>query len=242
MRLIVAEDHPFIHPILAAYNQSKENSSYDESTHAQNNHAYMLKPTTKAINDCNYTVITTTRTGKGALEIARELTPDCIVIDASLPDTTAMFHEAVKQPVCAIVLVRTLPVSSSTTDAANVAKATDIANVTNDQSLSLQNSLLELARNGATICSSSTLTKQDLIYAIESACCCFKRECKLYERIQQLEERVETLRLADRAKSLLMQQGLAEKEAFSLLQKTSMNTRRPLKEVAEAIILTQSAQ
>lgn len=233
MRLIIAEDHPFIHPILAANNQSKENSSYDESTHAQNNHAYMLKPTTKAINSYNYTVITTTRTGKGALEIAQELTPDCIVMDASLPDTTVVFREAMKWPVCAIVLVRILPTSS---------RAGDIVNTANEQSPSLQNTLLELARSGATICSSSTLTKQDLIYAIESACCRFKRERKLYKRIQQLEERIETLRLADRAKSLLIQQGLTEKEAFSLLQKTSMNTRRPLKEVAEAIILTQSAQ
>ena len=35
-----------------------------------------------------------------------------------------------------------------------------------------------------------------------------------------------------------MQQGLTEEEAFSLLQKTAMNTRRPLRAVAEAIILT----
>ena len=47
----------------------------------------------------------------------------------------------------------------------------------------------------------------------------------------------------DRAKGILMdQQGLSEAEAFRKIQKMSMNTRKPMKEIAEAIILAQEAK
>ena len=189
IRLVVAEDRPFIRPLLTAGDQPEE----------------------------GYVVITTARTGEGALEIARELAPDCLVIDASLPDTARVLRVAERQPICALVVVRSPSASSAA---------------------GKQGSLVELARQGAIVYSSPAPASQDLIYAIEAACGCFKRERALRERIQQLEERMETLRLTDRAKSLLMQQGLTEEEAFSLLQKTAMNTRRPLRAVAEAIILT----
>lgn len=189
IRLVVAEDRPFIRPLLTAGDQPEE----------------------------GYVVITTARTGEGALEIARELAPDCLVIDASLPDTARVLHVAERQPICALVVVRSPSASSAA---------------------GKQGSLVELARQGAIVYSSPAPASQDLIYAIEAACGCFKRERALHKRIQQLEERMETLRLTDRAKSLLMQQGLTEEEAFSLLQKTAMNTRRPLRAVAEAIILT----
>jgi AmiR/NasT family two-component response regulator len=47
----------------------------------------------------------------------------------------------------------------------------------------------------------------------------------------------------DRAKGILMDtQGLTEADAFRKIQKMSMNTRKPMKEVAEAIILANQAK
>ncbi|HEY7219432.1 MAG TPA: ANTAR domain-containing protein, partial [Candidatus Binatia bacterium] len=44
----------------------------------------------------------------------------------------------------------------------------------------------------------------------------------------------------DRAKAILMKrQSLTEPEAFSLIQRKSMNSRRPMVEIARAIILTE---
>jgi len=49
---------------------------------------------------------------------------------------------------------------------------------------------------------------------------------------------LETRKLVDRAKGILMdRQGLTEAESFRKIQKMSMNNRKPMKEVAEAIIL-----
>ena len=53
-------------------------------------------------------------------------------------------------------------------------------------------------------------------------------------------EALETRKFVDRAKGILMDsQGLSEAEAFRRIQKMSMNTRKPMKDVAEAIILAR---
>lgn len=65
-------------------------------------------------------------------------------------------------------------------------------------------------------------------------------EEELRAEIDHLKEQLETRRQIDRAKALLMERGLTEKEAFTRMQKASMNTRRPLREIAEAVILSES--
>jgi response regulator NasT len=57
-----------------------------------------------------------------------------------------------------------------------------------------------------------------------------------------LQNALETRKLVERAKGILMDnQNLNEQEAFRRIQKMSMNTRKPMKEVAEAIILAKEA-
>jgi response regulator NasT len=56
--------------------------------------------------------------------------------------------------------------------------------------------------------------------------------------VSTLEDALETRKLVDRAKGILMDtQGLNEAEAFRKIQKMSMNNRKPMRQVAEAIIL-----
>jgi len=58
-----------------------------------------------------------------------------------------------------------------------------------------------------------------------------------------VKEELETRKSVERAKGILMKdEGLNEEEAFRKIQKFSMNNRRPMREVAEAIILTQSVK
>jgi response regulator NasT len=62
------------------------------------------------------------------------------------------------------------------------------------------------------------------------------------QEVNDLQDALETRKLVDRAKGILMDaQGLEEQEAFRRIQKMSMNTRKPMKEVAEAIILAHKA-
>ena len=62
---------------------------------------------------------------------------------------------------------------------------------------------------------------------------------QLMLKTRQIQEELETRKIVERAKGILMRmQGLSEEEAFRRIQKKSMNMRKPMKEIAEAIILT----
>ena len=53
-----------------------------------------------------------------------------------------------------------------------------------------------------------------------------------------LRETLETRKIVERAKGILMdKQGLREADAFRKIQRMSMDNRKPMKDVAEAIIL-----
>jgi two-component system, response regulator PdtaR len=84
--------------------------------------------------------------------------------------------------------------------------------------------------------------ESDLGPAIEVALARFAEFRTLEQEVGSLQEALETRKVVDRAKGILMDsQGLKEAEAFRKIQKMSMNTRRPMKEVAEAIILAHQA-
>ena len=57
------------------------------------------------------------------------------------------------------------------------------------------------------------------------------------QQVSTLEEALETRKLVDRAKALLMEQGMSERDAFRRIQHQAMNTRRPMREIAQAIVL-----
>ena len=63
----------------------------------------------------------------------------------------------------------------------------------------------------------------------------------LFEKSSDLQEALSAQKAMDRAKGFLMQQGkIGEEEAFKMIQKQSMNTRKTMREVAEAIVLASS--
>ena len=63
----------------------------------------------------------------------------------------------------------------------------------------------------------------------------------LAKEVGDLSERLETRKALDRAKGILMANGLSEAEAFRRLQKLAMDKRKTLREVAEAIITASDA-
>jgi len=80
--------------------------------------------------------------------------------------------------------------------------------------------------------------EEDLPPAIEVALGNFQEWLRLEQDAKNFKEALETRKLVERAKGILMdRQGLTEAEAFRRIQKMSMDNRRPMKEVAEAIIL-----
>lgn len=62
----------------------------------------------------------------------------------------------------------------------------------------------------------------------------------LQDENAQLKDALETRKLVDQAKGLLINKGMSEPEAYRKMQKIAMDKRKSMKEVAEAILLTES--
>lgn len=81
----------------------------------------------------------------------------------------------------------------------------------------------------------------DLPPAIEVARSRFEQNAQLNKEVSNLTEKLEARKLVDRAKGILMdEQKLGEAEAYRRIQLQSMNLRKTMREVAEAIILAKS--
>jgi len=80
-------------------------------------------------------------------------------------------------------------------------------------------------------------TPGDLIPAVEIAASRFSEIRALELEIADINERMETRKKVERAKGILMEKmALNEPESFRWIQKTSMDRRLTMREVAEAVI------
>lgn len=81
----------------------------------------------------------------------------------------------------------------------------------------------------------------DLPPAIEVARSRYEQNALLNKEVSSLQDRLETRKLVDRAKGILMEgHGINESEAYRRIQTQSMNMRKSMREVAEAIIMAKS--
>jgi len=82
----------------------------------------------------------------------------------------------------------------------------------------------------------------DLIPAIEIAISRHNQMKTLESEVADIYERLESRKVIDRAKGILMKaMNLSEPESFSWIQKTAMDRRISMKEVAQAIISPDAA-
>ena len=164
-----------------------------------------------------YLVVGEVGDGRSAMNLARELKPDVVIMDIKMPDLDGI-------------------------DAAKVLTEERIAPVILLTAYS-QKDLVERAKEAGVVgYMVKPFRESDLVPAIEVALARFKEFETLHQEVKDLQLALETRKLVDRAKGILMDsQGLSEAEAFRKIQKMSMNTRKPMKEVAEAIILAHQA-
>ncbi|HEX6559090.1 MAG TPA: ANTAR domain-containing protein, partial [Longimicrobiales bacterium] len=81
-------------------------------------------------------------------------------------------------------------------------------------------------------------TISDLIPAIELAVSRFAEITELEREVANLSDRLETRKIVERAKGLLMEsRGLSEREAYRFLQKTSQDKNTPMVDLAKKILL-----
>ena len=101
-----------------------------------------------------------------------------------------------------------------------------------------QRDLVERARDaGAMAYLVKPFTKSDLVPAIEMAVSRFAELQMLESEVADLTERLETRKPVDRAKAVLQEQlGLSEPDAFRWIQKTAMDLRLSMRQVAEGVL------
>jgi AmiR/NasT family two-component response regulator len=165
------------------------------------------------LTNLGYLVVGEVADGRSAVNQARELRPDVVVMDIKMPDMDGI-------------------------EAAKILTEERVAPVVLLSAYS-QRELVERAREAGVV---AYLVKpyreEELAPAIEVALARFTEFKDLEKQVADLQQALETRKLVDRAKGILMdKQGLTESEAFRKIQKMSMDNRKAMKDVAEAIIL-----
>jgi signal transduction protein with GAF and PtsI domain len=83
-------------------------------------------------------------------------------------------------------------------------------------------------------------TERTVLTAVASQAAICIENTELMVKTKVIQEELETRKLIERAKGILMKQhGLNEEEAFKRIRKASMNSRKTMREIAEAILLTE---
>ena len=161
-----------------------------------------------------YDVVGEAGDGQVAVELAVELNPDLVIMDVKMPRRDGI-------------------------DAASEIAAKRIAPVVILTAFS-QRELVERARDaGAMAYLVKPFSIADLVPAVELATSRFKEITALEREVTEMSDRLETRKLVERAKGILMEkQAMTEPEAFRWVQRAAMDRRSTMKAVAEIVIET----
>ena len=165
----------------------------------------------ETLKDQGFDVVGEAGDGLRAIELARELRPDLMVMDIKMPDMDGL--SAAEQ----IAKLR-IPVVFLT--------------AFNQQEL-----VARASEVGAMAFLVKPFSPEDLFPAIEVAFSRFQQLTQLESEVSDLTERLETRKLVERAKGVLgVQMGLSEPDAFRWIQKAAMDRRIGMVDVARTIL------
>lgn len=166
----------------------------------------------ETLSDNGFTVVGEAADGEKAIELARELHPDIVVMDVKMPllDGISAAEILTKEKIAPVVLLTAFS----------------------------QRELVERASEaGALAYVVKPFGPNDLIPAIEIALSRAAQLSALEDEVSDLADRLETRKVLDRAKGILNDtMGLTEPEAFRWIQKASMDRRLTMREVAQTVI------
>jgi len=159
-----------------------------------------------------YDVVGQAGDGAKAIELAERLRPDLVILDVKMPvlDGIAAAEAIAGKRIAPVVILTAFS----------------------------QRELVERARDaGAMAYLVKPFTQSDLVPAIEMAVSRFAELSMLETEVADLNERLETRKAVDRAKGILQEQlRLSEPEAFRWIQKTAMDLRLSMRQVAEGVV------
>jgi AmiR/NasT family two-component response regulator len=159
-----------------------------------------------------YDVVGQAEDGEKAVELVLEHRPDLVILDVKMPrlDGIAAAEQIAGQRIAPVVILTAFS----------------------------QRDLVERARDaGAMAYLVKPFDQTDLVPAIEMAVSRFTELRQLESEVDDLTERLETRKLVDRAKGVLQQRlGLSEPDSFRWIQKTAMDLRLSMRQVAEGVV------
>ena len=167
------------------------------------------------LRESGYEVVAEATNGEEAIRLAKELRPDLSILDVKMPKIDGI--------TAAETIVEISPVLMLTAFS--------------------QKDLVERAVDAGVVAYVvKPFTINDLLPAIEIAITRHAQMLALRSEVIDLAERLESRKLIDRAKGILMQaMKLSEPDAFKWIQRTAMDRRVSMKEVAQAVIDPASA-
>ncbi len=167
------------------------------------------------LSGLGYTVVGEAVDGEMAVALARRLAPDLVLMDIKMPkmDGIAAARILLQERIAPVVLLTAFS----------------------------DRDLIEDARDAGVLgYISKPFREADLVPTLEVAIARFEEMRAIEKENVSLKDALETRRLVERAKGLLMDtHGLSESAAFRRIQKLAMDRRKSMKEIAEAIILAR---
>ncbi len=172
--------------------------------------ALIRKDLSEHLEELGYQPVAAARDGEEALALVARHKPDVVMLDIKMPGKDGLEVARELAPEYPVIMLT----AHSSPD------------------------LVRQARDhGVMAYITKPLRAQDIAPAVELAVTHFLREAKLGEKVRHLNEQLETRKLVDRAKALLMnQRGLSEVEAHRQMQQTAMQRNLNLRQVAQAVI------
>lgn len=164
------------------------------------------------LGEAGYDVVGQAGDGEQAVEMARSLRPDIVIMDVKMPvmDGLSAAEAIGEERICPVVMLTAFS----------------------------QTELVERARDaGVMAYVVKPFTASDVTPAIDIALSRWGELKALEDEVADLGERLETRKAVDRAKGVLMAKlKITEAEAFRWIQKTAMDRRMGMREVAEAVV------
>jgi len=168
------------------------------------------------LENLEYEVVAEAGDGHQAIELARENKPDICILDVRMPNLDGI-------------------------DAVNVISDENIAPTILLTAYSDRDLVDRAKAAGVFAYLVKPFKPSDLPPAIEVARSRYEQNIALNREVLSLQDRLETRKLVDRAKGILQEEHkITEAEAYRRIQLQSMNLRKTMKEVAEAIIMAKS--
>jgi two-component system, response regulator PdtaR len=158
-----------------------------------------------------YEVVGEASRGNTAVELVREHRPDLAIFDIKMPemDGLAAARIVVEEEISGVIILTAFS----------------------------QRELIEQARDvGVLAYLMKPFQKAELIAAIEVAVSRHRERVALTSEVRSLEDKLETRKLLDRAKGVLVKTGMTEPEAFAHIQREAMNRRTTMRMIAESIL------